>query len=238
MYSENHFSFHIPLNELSLDQDHILSAMGYDVNEQNNIPGQLYDTMDSLFDDLEIHTDIKAGYTIIPAGDVILEKTELKVGKKVFESGKIINGQLKKSNSIAIFLSSVGHDFDHWIKEFEAEGDTFKSYVADTIGSELAELAVDWLELKISEEISRLHYSHTNRFSPGYCDWPLMDQHKLFSFFPDNFLDIQLNSSALMTPRKSVSGIYGLGSNVKKQAYKCSICDSTDCYKRLHQLED
>ncbi|MCK7538940.1 MAG: hypothetical protein MZV63_52410 [Marinilabiliales bacterium] len=46
----------------------------------------------------------------------------------------------------------------------------------------------------------------TNRFSPGYCGWDVAEQHKLFSFFKDNFCGITLTESALMNPVKSVSG--------------------------------
>lgn len=38
----------------------------------------------------------------------------------------------------------------------------------------------------------------------------------------------------LMKPIKSVSGIIGIGHNIKYNAYTCQICDSNNClYKNL-----
>ncbi len=39
-----------------------------------------------------------------------------------------------------------------------------------------------------------------------------------------NFDRIEITDSALITPIKLVSGIIGLGENVKKKAYTCNIC--------------
>lgn len=38
-------------------------------------------------------------------------------------------------------------------------------------------------------------------------------------------------ASCLMTPIKSVSGIIGLGPEIRKQAYGCKMCGRRDCYK-------
>jgi hypothetical protein len=77
----------------------------------------------------------------------------------------------------------------------------------------------------------------TNRYSPGYCDWNVGEQHKLFSFFPDNYCGIRLTPSALMDPVKSVSGIIGIGENVKRNDYTCRVCDMKDCIYRRSREE-
>ena len=72
----------------------------------------------------------------------------------------------------------------------------------------------------------------TNRYSPGYCGWDVAEQHKLFQLIPDNFCGVRLNESSLMNPEKSVSGIIGIGENVKYNPYTCRICDMKDCIYR------
>jgi hypothetical protein len=61
------------------------------------------------------------------------------------------------------------------------------------------------------------------------------DQHKLFSFFPANCCGISLTDSALMHPIKSVSGIIGLGKEVKFREYTCDLCSQVECFHRNHQ---
>jgi hypothetical protein len=72
----------------------------------------------------------------------------------------------------------------------------------------------------------------TNRYSPGYCGWDVSDQHKLFSLLPNNFCGIKLTENALMIPIKSVSAVIGIGKNVERKDYQCSICEIEFCYKR------
>ncbi|MCI5917442.1 MAG: methionine synthase, partial [Bacteroidales bacterium] len=41
-----------------------------------------------------------------------------------------------------------------------------------------------------------------------------------------------LTPSSLMVPIKSVSGVVGLGRDVRKLEYSCGLCNFKDCYKR------
>ncbi|MCU0473924.1 MAG: hypothetical protein MUC93_11280 [Bacteroidales bacterium] len=72
----------------------------------------------------------------------------------------------------------------------------------------------------------------TNRFSPGYCGWNVAEQKKLFKLMDDNYCGIRLTPSSLMDPVKSMSGIIGIGVNVKRNPYTCSLCDKKDCFHR------
>jgi hypothetical protein len=72
----------------------------------------------------------------------------------------------------------------------------------------------------------------TNRYSPGYCGWDVAEQHKLFRLVPGNFCGIRLTESALMDPIKSISGIIGIGENVKFNKYTCNLCDFKNCRYR------
>ena len=78
----------------------------------------------------------------------------------------------------------------------------------------------------------------TNRYSPGYCGWDVAQQKELFSLFTSVFDFVRLGDSCLMNPIKSVSGIIGIGKDVKYNNYTCRICDSHNClYKNLkHQI--
>ncbi|MEA3288453.1 MAG: vitamin B12 dependent-methionine synthase activation domain-containing protein [Candidatus Marinimicrobia bacterium] len=228
-------SFEIPANELNICKDQVLRAMGYDPTTGINIPGLLRETLDRLTGEIRDHISIKAGFRIFATEEVRIDKTLIHLQDKRFQSGRIINSQLKKAETIALFVCSLGEEFDHWVRLLKKADDMLITYSADVLGSELVELAVDWLETRIALEAGQNGYSHSNRYSPGYCGWPLMDQHTLFSFLPENYCGIKLSKSALMAPIKSVSGLYGLGRSMRKRAYQCSICAATDCYKRIHQ---
>jgi hypothetical protein len=63
------------------------------------------------------------------------------------------------------------------------------------------------------------------------------DQHKLFSFFPENCCGVSLTESALMHPIKSVSGIIGLGKEVRYREYTCNLCGLAECFYRNRNME-
>lgn len=68
-------------------------------------------------------------------------------------------------------------------------------------------------------------------YSPGYCGWDISEQEKVFALLHPDPQVVRLNASCLMTPIKSVSGILGLGPEIRKQAYGCKMCGRRDCYK-------
>ena len=68
--------------------------------------------------------------------------------------------------------------------------------------------------------------------SPGYCGWHVSEQQLLFPLFEGQTCGVRLTDSSLMVPIKSVSGIIGLGKEVRRLDYTCGLCDFKQCYKR------
>ena len=110
------------------------------------------------------------------------------------------------------------------------KGKMLEGFLLDHVASEIVEQAADLIEKKLSTIVQPMSWEITNRYSPGYCDWSVAEQHKLFSFFPQRVCGIELTNSALMVPVKSVSGV--IGPDVKREACECSVCDMADCYRR------
>jgi hypothetical protein len=74
----------------------------------------------------------------------------------------------------------------------------------------------------------------TLRYSPGYCDWPLREQQKLYALLPERPAGTELSADSLMTPRKSISGILGVGSadGIDQLGCACHSCLQTNCEDR------
>ena len=117
-------------------------------------------------------------------------------------------------------------------KELYKSGDSVLAYLIDSIASETVEMAMDIIQDKLADQMKQKKMHITNRFSPGYCGWKLSEQKELFSLLPEGFCGISLNPSFLMVPIKSVSGIIGIGKDVKNNVYPCKLCDMKDCIKR------
>jgi cobalamin-dependent methionine synthase I len=105
-------------------------------------------------------------------------------------------------------------------------------------GTIVVEKAAGMIQQELREVAEAGGYMTTNRFSPGCCGWDLAEQHKLFSFFRDNYCGVTLMESALMHPAKSLSGFTGIGRNVRYLSRQCHHCDDKNCIYRGRKPED
>ncbi len=145
---------------------------------------------------------------------------------------KLVTAFLKRSEKIVVFVCTIGDAVEKLSKQFMGKGDALEGYIYDIIGSELAECVADELHDYIDEVAKKDGFNVSNRYSPGYCNWPVSDQHKLFSLLKGNTCGVSLTESSLMLPVKSVSGILGVGKGMRRLKYKCDICNDKNCILR------
>lgn len=157
----------------------------------------------------------------------------LNIGHTELNVGRIIARQLRGSEAFAFFVATAGAEFEDYQMRLKDDDDMVRTFIADSFGSVIAELTADVMERTLQDDISGRGWRHTNRFSPGYCGWHVSEQQKLFPLFGGGDpCGVRLTESSLMLPIKSVSGVVGLGPNVRKLDYSCGLCDFKDCYKR------
>ena len=148
------------------------------------------------------------------------ENNLLTTGYATMDIGRIISRQLRGSSAFAFFVATAGMEFENLQEQLKAEGDMVNIFIADAMGSVIAEKTADCMELALQQTLASSGLKHTNRFSPGYCGWHVSQQHLLFSHFPTpQPCGITLSESSLMTPIKSVSGIIGIGATVRHLDY-------------------
>jgi len=174
----------------------------------------------------------RAGYLLVEQVKFDVERIKTIVSGTELNTGKIVTTFLKKSNAVVLFSCTCGEGVEKLSKKFMSERLGLEGFIVDLIGSELAESLAEILHNHIEEKLATIGIGVTNRFSPGYCNWPVSDQQKLFSLLKENNSGIQLTPSSLMLPIKSVSGIIGIGVSVKRTDYKCRICKDENCIMR------
>ncbi|MDP2338731.1 MAG: vitamin B12 dependent-methionine synthase activation domain-containing protein [Bacteroidota bacterium] len=230
MIKEFSYSF----NELSVNQSEIAVLLGYPVGI---LPEPFSDYLEEAIIEADHLCDIKGA--IYRTHDVRFseKKHQIIVEGKEFGIGKTIAKELRHSDSIVFFLCTAGKGISELSRDLLSGDNPVLGYVYDVLGSVIVEAASH----KIHQEIRNLADISgqliTNRYSPGYCQWSVDDQHRLFSFFPENCCGISLTDSALMHPVKSVSGIVGMGKEVKFREYTCDLCSLTNCFYRNSQKE-
>ena len=157
-----------------------------------------------------------------------LENDLLQMCGQEFHLGPVIARQLDGATHFAVFVATAGVEFEEWRKR----DDLLESFIADAIGSVVAERSADEMEKALQASIEKLGWKRTNRFSPGYCEWATDEQRLLVPLLGEpNPCGVWLTESALMWPVKSVSGIIGLGENVIYRDYSCQRCQLTHCFR-------
>lgn len=87
----------------------------------------------------------------------------------VFSVGKTIARQLRGSEAFVFFAATAGTEFEVFQHTLQQEEDMVKIYIADSLGSIIAEKTADCMEVALAEYIREKNWKHTNRYSPGYC---------------------------------------------------------------------
>ncbi|MBV6427339.1 MAG: hypothetical protein KIPDCIKN_01856 [Haliscomenobacter sp.] len=180
----------------------------------------------------EEHSEIQGGLVVLEPVSLHKETHALMLGGVELEIQKILFGQLRKADAIALFLCTAGPAIGARAEELMRRGDFLEGYILDLIGSEIVEVAMDQIQDTLERELALTGLHITNRFSPGYCGWRVAEQQKLFSFFPKDFCGVTLTEHSLMQPIKSVSGIIGIGKDVRRKAYACQACEMAQCIYR------
>jgi len=220
------FSF----DELFIDQDQIKRLMGYDSVSLPEPFAVYFDDVNQCCSEL---TDICGAYQIFDKVELTSSKKSIFVNDVEFSVGSMIRAELDGSEKLAFFVCTAGATLSKQAVTLLQGKDPVLGYIYDLFGSAIAEAVGDKIQQMIRDKVQLKGMQITNRYSPGYCHWKVVDQHKLFSLFEDNLCGVSLGSSSLMNPVKSISGVIGIGHDVHYRNYQCDLCQMKKCaYKK------
>ncbi|MFZ1290430.1 MAG: vitamin B12 dependent-methionine synthase activation domain-containing protein [Melioribacteraceae bacterium] len=225
---ENLFKVNFDITEIRIDKEKIAEDIGYQSGE---IPEQFDDLLNQIIIETQTKCNIEAGYKVC---DLKISNQSFIIENKEFFVDKIIYHQFKNADHAAVFVCTIGNEMELWSKELIAQSDLLMGYLIDVTASTIVENVADSLHDFIGKNYSAKDLHYSNRYSPGYCNWQVTEQQKLFSLFSKNFCNIKLSDASLMNPIKSISGIIGLGKNVKYREYFCDHCGIKDCTHRTY----
>lgn len=187
--------------------------------------------IDSAASALADHAEIQVEHRCYPMG---IERGRVVVaGNTTFQSVKLARA-LAPCEYIHVFVIALGPAVDHFIdRTMRRRSDV--GVVVDAAASAAVESMEDRLEQTLAEQLPP-QTALSLPFSPGYCDWPVREQQKVFSLLPDRPADVVLSADGMMTPRKSISGVLGVGpvESVTDSCNPCSSCTRKDCPHRRH----
>lgn len=196
-----------------------------------------YSFMLQKMDELR-NTDLQAvgGYRLFTVESLKMQEGLIRVGGVSMYMDRQVCGYMHEASSVALFLCTAGPVFSVQYRDYSKNGDYLEAFITDSLGSLAVENAMDKIQKALQTQMNDEGMGISNRYSPGYCNWPLTGQKDLFDLIGDNPTDISLSDSCLMYPTKSVSGVIGIGTHMKRREYGCAICSNKNCiYRRIIQ---
>ena len=154
--------------------------------------------------------------------------------------GKSIGKHLSGCEQVLLLAATVGEEIEQEITRRFEKGVYASSVLLDAAATTAVEQVADALEKAIAPDLSRKGYAMRRRFSPGYGDWPLLQQTELVRLSHAEEIGISLSESLMLMPRKSITAIIGLckngksGSNISNKEHDCAACGKLDCSFRKH----
>jgi cobalamin-dependent methionine synthase I len=144
----------------------------------------------------------------------IIQNSENKIKLEnniVWESKSIVKF-LNNSDELFIIGVTAGSPIIELRDKFLKDGDLLSSVIIDATASETAECLAEWLHGYLSSLLATRQGKAVtkNRFSPGYNDFSLKNQEKIFEVLQLKKIGIILQDNFIMNPEKSITAIIGI----------------------------
>jgi len=218
------------LNDISLNMDAIARLIGN--YTEASLPEPYPRIIRSELEILPEYVNIQGGYRIIEDFELQIPENSILINGLSFHTGHQVMQHLKNSEKLAFYICTAGEGITKRSNELINKGLLVEGYITDMLGSVIVEEAMNNIHRELKKKMEQENYRVSNRYSPGYCDWDVAEQHKLFSLFPRGFSGVLLTPGALMHPVKSVSGVIGIGKEIKFHKYVCDACSNVNCIYR------
>lgn len=207
------------IDNLKIDINDVLGYLGH--------KGQIVDETTNILIEQCIE-EIRDGFQ----GKYVYQIYNIKYGKDiellntpVKLTGESISSHLKGCTQCVLMAVTLGSHIDKMIMNYMVEHIT-KGIIFDACATAFVEVLCDFVEDEVKKEINK-DQSLTTRFSPGYGDLPIAMQPEIL-----NVLDVyrkiglSVNENFILIPRKSVTAIIGIGSNIEEQNKRvgCAKC--------------
>ena len=143
-------------------------------------------------------------------------------GTDFFPQGKDIQALLKDSNQVILLGATLGTEVEALLRRAQVRNMT-DAVILDCCGSSAIENVLDNLCQDIGTQVDGYL---TDRFSPGYGDFPFAQQPELCRVLDlPRRIGVTLSPGGLMIPQKSVTAIVGVADRPQTKRFRgCAYC--------------
>lgn len=202
------------LNFTNIKKNEILKNLQY---RGSKIPEDMDYLITQSIKDLETNTNPKYKFLEFSKGEDFLKEILI---------GEDINNLLFNSHKILLMAVTLGREIEMLIRKYSFS-DLTRSVILDATASAGVESLANDINKDLEEKYKPMFL--TDRFSPGYGDFPIGVQKDFLNLLNANRdLGITTTSSGIMIPRKSITAIIGISN--EKQSHRKLGCESCNLF--------
>ncbi len=202
----------------------VLQYLGY---QGQAVDDQLHYTIEQCWQDT---ADLAQVRYIVKQFDLCRRQNELllKPGAVVL-TGESIKKHLAESHSCYVLAVTLGSKIEQQLAYYQLT-DLTRAGILDAYASVYIEQICDQLTEQIRLRAAQNNLQITDRFSPGYGDFPLTLQTAIIKLLrADVDIGLTVNQHHLLLPRKSITAVIGLQQDSSPKVTKCERCDVIEC---------
>ena len=216
--------------EVAVDPQVILAVHGYGSARQPR--PAIVEMASSSAAETERLARPRAIYREFPLAQLGQDSLTLQNGIQ-FSIGRRISGLWEGSRALGIALYTLGPQLEECVSVLMQEGHQMEALSLDIAGT----IALGMVGLQVQQMACRRLGEQGEEagpwLNPGYLDWPLTDQRLIFNILPAESIDVKLNNSCMMIPRKSVTICAGIGTKGSAAGFnRCRHCGVAKCQFR------
>ena len=136
---------------------------------------------------------------------------------------------------VAVAICTIGEALERRGGELWEARELPLASMLDSVGSGAVESLAEYVNDLLCQQGLAAGLKVTNRISPGYADWDVAEQARVFRLCSGASIGVSLNHACVMTPGKSISLLAGSGAAARVDHYfsQCARCWMRDCaYRR------
>lgn len=211
-------------SEIKIEKKEVLRYLGYGKNEETGSAGAV---IDKCIRKIGSALACKACFDRFPVSAKTGEPLDIGFTDT---NSKSLKKNLKGCFEIILFCATIGFEADRIIQKYSLVSPAY-AVVSQAVGAAAIEKWCDELCGRFKKREALKKNFLRPRFSPGYGDFPLETQKRIFACLDcSRKIGVTLTDSLLMLPSKSVSAIIGVSKeNTNCIQSGCEECENTEC---------
>jgi hypothetical protein len=212
-------------SQTDIDRQQVLHTIGYGTDHK--LPARIASLVNEYLENA--YHLIEPSYACVIRDIKLVHGACVVIEDSIVFQSEVIARLLEQCEKAAVFLVTIGSHLEEMVCRLTEDGLMLQATVLDAIGSVAAEESVNFVQSRVGEVARAQGLCISRRFSPGYCDWDVGQQKMVFRAVSGDSVGVRLTEGCQMLPRKSISGIIGIGSCEVENYNPCLTCDKYDC---------